>query len=238
MSFLKKTISKLEDLDPYSRFDVRITLVALLVVLILPAGTVQVEKKVNIKNVTIIKSDSSVVLQDAMPVVRFQSADAEIQGKETIVMVPVGDNSPSQESEKTDNKQVDVVAELKEENMKSFNPALPFGYRIAREVVSEVSGYNPVPEQTDATPCTTASGKNICDREVDVVAANWLKFGTKIRIPEYFGDRIFTVEDRMNPRYPNNTDVLFYDKQEARKFGRRALVVQILEEVDVELARN
>ncbi len=235
MSFLQKVILEFKEVEKYLRSDTRVVVVALFVIFILPAGTVQVEKQASIQGVTIIQTDSSTLLQDAMPVARFQSADAEIQGKETIAMVPT-QNTVVQEPISDDELQ--VVAELTEEDIEGFNPALPFGYRIAREVVSEVSGYNPVPEQTDSTPCITASGKDICNHEVDVVAANWLKFGTKIRIPEYFGDRIFTVEDRMNKRYPNNTDVLFYDKQEAREFGRRTLVIQILEEVDVELARK
>ena len=232
MSFLQKVILKFKEVDKYFGSDAKIIVVAIFVMVVFPAAAAQVEKPVNINEVTVISSEKSSTLHEVVLVNGFQSAEVEIQGKDTIIT-----NSAKQGFLDNQNDP-EVVAELVEEELNGFDPTLPFGYKIAREVRSEVSGYNPVPEQTDSTPCTTASGKNICEREVDVVAANWLKFGAKVRIPEYFGDRIFTVEDRMNTRYPYNTDVLFYDKQQAREFGRRTLVIQILEEVDVQLAQK
>lgn len=165
----------------------------------------------------------------------LQVAYVEIQG-EDIASISGDYEEAEAIAEAKDEIIPEVVAELAQETPFTFDPELPFGYSIAREVVAEVSAYNPLPEQTDSTPCITASNKNICDGEHAVIAANWLKFGTKVMIPEYFGDTVFTVEDRMNPRYPYNVDVLFYDKGEARTFGRRKLLIQVLEESEVQIA--
>ena len=52
-----------------------------------------------------------------------------------------------------------------------------------------------------------------------VVAANFLPLGTRVRIPELYGDRIFTVQDRMNARYDKRMDFWMKDIKEARKLG-------------------
>lgn len=162
----------------------------------------------------------------------LQMADVAIQGKNTIKLT--GNYEAITNTDTYSG--TEVVATLEEYEPVTFDPLLPFGYRVAREVVREVSGYNPVPWQTDSTPCITASGKDICEAEHAVIAANWLKFGTKVMIPEYFGDTVFTVEDRMNTRYPTNVDVLFYDLDEAKRLGRRSLLIQVLEPVGVQIA--
>ena len=74
-------------------------------------------------------------------------------------------------------------------------------------------------------PSVTASGT--LSRE-GIVAANFLQFGTKIKIPSLYGDRIFTVEDRMSSRYTNTVDVLVSSRQEAFNFGTRRAYIEIL----------
>lgn len=91
--------------------------------------------------------------------------------------------------------------------------------------VKTVTAYSSTPEETDDTPFTTASGTQV---QPGVVAANWLPFGTKIRLPEVFGDTVFTVEDRMNTRFPNHLDIWFPDKASARTFGSQQLRVEII----------
>lgn len=95
------------------------------------------------------------------------------------------------------------------------------------------TAYNSEVGQTDNSPCITANGFNLCENGVeDTVAANFLKFGTKIRIPELFEDRIFIVRDRMNPRHNNKIDIWMNGKTEAKKFGvkwAKAEVIEILE---------
>lgn len=92
-----------------------------------------------------------------------------------------------------------------------------------------VTAYNPVSSQTDSTPCLTANGTEICTEHKNIIAANWLPFGTKVQIPDYFGDRIFEVQDRMNKRYSDRIDVLMYDLTEAKRFGKRKLRIIILD---------
>ena len=60
-----------------------------------------------------------------------------------------------------------------------------------------ITAYSSDVSQCDSTPCITANGFNLCEHGVeDSVAANFLSFGTKIRIPEIFGDQVFIVRDR------------------------------------------
>jgi len=82
--------------------------------------------------------------------------------------------------------------------------------------------------QTDDTPCITASGLDVCERNVEnVVAANFLPIGTRVRIPELFGDRVFYVEDRMNRRYHYKMDIWMRDLQDARNFGLQYATVEV-----------
>jgi 3D (Asp-Asp-Asp) domain-containing protein len=90
--------------------------------------------------------------------------------------------------------------------------------------VVQVSAYNSLPEQTDSTPFITASGTHV---RHGVVAANFLPIGTRVTIPDYYGDQIFVVEDRMNARYQNNMDIWMESVADARSFGRRNVRINI-----------
>jgi 3D (Asp-Asp-Asp) domain-containing protein len=74
-------------------------------------------------------------------------------------------------------------------------------------------------------PMITASGTYVRD---GIVAANFLSFGTEIKIPSLFGDKVFTVEDRMSSRYTNTVDVLVSSKREALNFGIKRAYIEIL----------
>ncbi len=101
---------------------------------------------------------------------------------------------------------------------------------VVRRFRVVVTAYASTPEQTDHTPCITASGYDVCaaDRE-DVVAANFLRFDTKLRLPEYSGEKVYTVQDRMHERYPRRLDVWRRSTDEARRFGAQYLWMEILE---------
>lgn len=90
----------------------------------------------------------------------------------------------------------------------------------------QVSAYNSLPNQTDGSPFHTAIGSMTRD---GVVATNHLPIGTRIRFPDMYGDKEFRVEDRMNPRYDKVVDIWMEDYNEARKFGRRNLKVEVVE---------
>lgn len=89
-----------------------------------------------------------------------------------------------------------------------------------------VTGYSSTPWQTDETPFVTAAGT--CVRN-GIVAANFLAFGTKIKLPEIYGDAIFVVEDRMHPRKYYQVDIWFPDYWQAKDFGVKTTYVEILE---------
>ena len=94
-----------------------------------------------------------------------------------------------------------------------------------------ITAYNSERSQCDDSPCITANGFNVCEHGIeDTVATNFLPFGTKIRIPELFGDRVFIVRDRMNPRYSaHRLDIWMKNKKDAIRFGVKITYVEILE---------
>lgn len=87
------------------------------------------------------------------------------------------------------------------------------------------SAYTSRPEETDDTPFITADGSHVAD---GIIAANFLKFGTKVRIPALFGDKIFEVHDRMNKRYPYKIDIWMENYSDAIKFGVRHADIEIV----------
>jgi len=88
-----------------------------------------------------------------------------------------------------------------------------------------VTGYSSSLEETDETPFITASGKYV---KKGIVAANFLPFGTKIRLPDIFGEQVFVVEDRMNKKYSDKIDVWFESKEKAQNFGVKISKIEIL----------
>ncbi len=79
-----------------------------------------------------------------------------------------------------------------------------------------VTAYASVPGETDDTPFITASNKYVED---GFVASNSLPFGTKVKIPRLFGDKVFTVEDRMSERKTDFVDVWMPTVAGAKNFG-------------------
>ncbi len=98
-------------------------------------------------------------------------------------------------------------------------------YRGDNIVYAEVTGYSSTADQTDATPFITASGTYV---RQGVVAANWLPIGTKVKLPELFGDQVFTVEDRMHSRFADRLDIWFADRNEAKDFGKQTAKIVVL----------
>ena len=87
-----------------------------------------------------------------------------------------------------------------------------------------VTAYSSTVDQCDDTPFITANGKQVYD---GLVATNFLYFGTKVKFPDYFGDKIFTVDDRMNKKYHYRMDVWMPTREQAKQFGVRYLKVEI-----------
>lgn len=102
--------------------------------------------------------------------------------------------------------------------------------KVLKTSVHVITAYNSEVAQTDNDPCTTANGFNVCKHgQEDTIAANFLKFGTKVQIPELFGDRVFIVRDRMNKKHPTRVDVWMKEKRAAINFGVKTAKIQVIE---------
>lgn len=99
-------------------------------------------------------------------------------------------------------------------------------YAAAQRVWVTVTAYSSTPEQTDDTPFITAKGTEVRD---GIIAANFLEFDTKVRIPELFGDKVFIVEDRMHRRFSDRVDIWFSDEETALRFGKQQTIIEIVE---------
>jgi 3D (Asp-Asp-Asp) domain-containing protein len=87
----------------------------------------------------------------------------------------------------------------------------------AQEVLAmRVTAYASVPDETDNTPFITADGSYVHD---GIAASNILPFGTEIEIPQLFGDKIFTIHDRMSAKIKNTIDIWMPSVQQAIVFG-------------------
>ena len=90
-----------------------------------------------------------------------------------------------------------------------------------------VTAYSSTTWETDETPYITASGNRVKD---GIVANNILPFGTKIRIPELYGDKIFVVEDRMSWKKSNyHVDIWLPCYPDALNFGAKRTYIEVLE---------
>lgn len=88
-----------------------------------------------------------------------------------------------------------------------------------------ITAYSSSPEETDETPFITAAGTAV---RPGIAAANFLPIGTKIRLPDAFGEQVFVIEDRMHSRYSDRVDVWFDDKSTAQDFGKQLSRIEIL----------
>ena len=111
------------------------------------------------------------------------------------------------------------------------NSILPVSQMPKVEVVRTIrvvtTAYSSDVWQTDSTPFITANGTYVRD---GIVANNLLPFGTKIRLPEIFGDKIFVVEDRMHSRKGYyHVDIWQPTYIEAKNFGAQYTYIEVLE---------
>ena len=113
-----------------------------------------------------------------------------------------------------------------QENSLQSNSPLPEP-KVARTINVIITAYSSTPEQTDDTPFITAAGTTVRD---GIIANNMLPFGTKIRIPELYGDKVFLVEDRMSRKKGNyHFDIWFSSYREAKNFGAKLTHIEVLE---------
>ncbi|HVO28630.1 MAG TPA: hypothetical protein VMT81_01455 [Candidatus Paceibacterota bacterium] len=99
---------------------------------------------------------------------------------------------------------------------------------VSQVLYMRVTAYASVPDETDDTPFITANGTRVHD---GIVASNILPFGTQIQIPAIFGDKIFTVEDRMSTRIKNTIDLWMPTVSAAIRFGAERANIVVLSPV-------
>jgi len=130
-----------------------------------------------------------------------------------------------------------LISSQDEVNQGSAIETIEFNGRLPESLAADIkfskhitiTAYNSEVGQTDDSPCITANGFDVCENGVeDTIAANFLPFGAKIKIPELFGDRVFVVRDRMNRRFSNRVDVWMIEKQDAKQFGVKYAKIQVL----------
>ncbi len=98
--------------------------------------------------------------------------------------------------------------------------------KAAEKIKVIATAYSSTVCQTDSDPYITAAGTWV---RKGIVANNLLPFGTEIRIPELFGNKVFVIEDRMNSRKGNyHIDIWFPSYQEAVNFGAKRTYIEIL----------
>ena len=99
--------------------------------------------------------------------------------------------------------------------------------RVVETLPVIVTAYSSTILETDESPYFTASGAHVRD---GTVASNLLPFGTEIRMPELYGDKIFVVEDRLHwSAGKDKIDIWFPSRQEALNFGVKKTYIEILE---------
>jgi len=104
-------------------------------------------------------------------------------------------------------------------------------YEVEKTVKMVITAYSSAWEETTGIPgkpgVITASGKHVED---GIIANNMLPFGTKIRIPELYGDKVFIVQDRMHRRKGlYHVDIWMPEKQLAKNFGAKITEIEVLE---------
>jgi len=100
-------------------------------------------------------------------------------------------------------------------------------YETVKKIKMIITAYSSTPDQTDDTPLITASGEQVAD---GIIANNLLPFGTKVKIPQLYGDKIFVVEDRMHTRKGNYmADIWMPERSMAINFGVKVTEIEVLE---------
>lgn len=94
------------------------------------------------------------------------------------------------------------------------------------------TAYSSTPDQTDATPCATATGYDLCESyakygSANTIAANFLPLHTVVKIPELYGDELFVVRDRMNERFYKKIDLWMPTRSQAIRFGIKYVTIEV-----------
>ncbi len=124
--------------------------------------------------------------------------------------------------------QGNALASVSNPSLATLYQSLGYISSVSDRMEVTITGYSSTPGQTDSTPFITASNQMVKD---GIVANNFLPFGTKIKIPALYGDKVFEVQDRMHSRMGSSRmDIWFPTYNEAKKFGVKKTYIEILED--------
>jgi len=94
----------------------------------------------------------------------------------------------------------------------------------ARQFRATITAYTSSSNETDSNPHITASGERT---GIGTVACpHRIRFGAKVRID----GRIYECRDRLNRRMDHRFDIWMPTKAQAKQFGKRTLMVEIVED--------
>lgn len=88
-----------------------------------------------------------------------------------------------------------------------------------------ISAYTASKKECGKSDGITASGDMVHD---GVIACNFLPFGTKVKIPNMFGDKVFIVKDRMATYNNNNVDIYTKNLWRALRIGRSDQTIVVI----------
>ena len=92
------------------------------------------------------------------------------------------------------------------------------------ETYITATAYTSRAQETDSSPYIAAWGDHVF---WGMIASNAYPKGTKIQIPNYFGDKMFTVLDRMNNRYYHRLDLWMPNLNDAKNWGARYIKIKV-----------
>jgi len=152
----------------------------------------------------------------------FFSVEIKIQEVEANLNSPVFDGSPTL----TINNSPQLALFQENTLVPLSTPVNPEPQAI-QKIRVVITGYSSSPRETDDDPYVTAAGTQVRD---GIIANNIYPFGTKIRIPELYGEKVFVVEDRMSWTKGNyQFDIWFPSYWQALNFGAKRTYIEILE---------
>jgi 3D (Asp-Asp-Asp) domain-containing protein len=138
--------------------------------------------------------------------------------------------------ERTFSGVAEAAAQTADEDRSNAAPEAETREEAVRSLRVSVTAYSSTPDQTDSTPFITANGSHVRD---GIIAANFLPFGARVRFPDLFGDKVFTVEDRMHQRFKYRADIWMETRQAARNFGvKRNVLIEVLPDAPKEIAKK
>lgn len=147
-----------------------------------------------------------------------------------LLILVMGFNVFATQVEAQASEEAELVAKTSEEVVEQpivqeFLPEI--GPRKPRRIYkSTLTAYTSRVEETDSTPFITANGSHV---HMGTIAANCLPFGTKVQLPDLYGDQIFVVEDRLHPRKGCAViDVWLPEYHQAIQFGKKYSTIYVL----------